>query len=225
MEIIKLLLTFTLIVTLGCCSNTPELETGEIKTLQLLKQTFGQSKHSKNFIDARNLLNREQIDATNMPVLFVELASGQNGTLTPYPGQGVGQTWLGADGATITLESGVIKASRGMGDDIMGSSTFIPPWSKSNSNPLYYIRKISYLTGDNKISTRSYKCKVHKNNQKEIIKIWELEFIVTKFEENCDDKSFKITNIYYVDDKEIVRRSLQYHSDTIGYVSTERLDR
>ena len=99
----------------------------------------------------------------------------------------------------------------------------MPAWPKLT---LPFIQsKISYLTGDNKISTRSYKCKVQKNNQKEIIKIWELEFIVTKFEENCDDKSFKITNIYYVDDKEIVRRSLQYHSDTIGYVSTERLDR
>ena len=39
----------------------------------------------KRFIDARNLINREQIDAANTPVLFVELASGQNGTLTPYP--------------------------------------------------------------------------------------------------------------------------------------------
>ena len=34
-------------------------------------------------MDARNLINREQIDAANIPVLFVELASGQNGTLTP----------------------------------------------------------------------------------------------------------------------------------------------
>ena len=37
--------------------------------------------------------------------------------LTPIPGQGVGQTWLGADGATITLDKGVLKASRGMGND------------------------------------------------------------------------------------------------------------
>ena len=30
-----------------------------------------------------------------------------------YPGQGVGQTWLGADGATITLEQGILTASEG----------------------------------------------------------------------------------------------------------------
>ena len=221
----KFLITFAFILALGCCSNTPELETGEIKTLKLLKQTFVQPNQSKNFVDARNLLNRKQIDAANIPILFVELASGQNGTLTPYPGQGVGQTWLGADGATITLEHGVIKASRGMGDDIMGSSTFIPQWSKINFNTSNYSRKISYLTGNNKITKRSFECKMQKNNQKDVIKIWGLKFVVTKFEESCDHNGFKITNTYYVDDKEIVRKSYQYHNDTTGYITTERLDR
>ena len=122
------------ILILASCSNAPETETGEIRTLQLLKKAFDSSRKPKQFIDARNLISREQIDAANMPVLFVELASGQNGTLTPYPGHGDGQTWLGADGATVTLERGILKASRGMGDDLMGSSSSMPSWSKINKN-------------------------------------------------------------------------------------------
>ena len=43
----KLFFTISLFVTLGCCSNTPELETGEIKTWQLLKQSFEKSNSSK----------------------------------------------------------------------------------------------------------------------------------------------------------------------------------
>ena len=89
------------ILILASCSNAPETETGEIRTLQLLKKAFDSSRKPKQFIDARNLISREQIDAANMPVLFVELASGQNGTLTPYPGHGDGQTWLGADGRQL----------------------------------------------------------------------------------------------------------------------------
>ena len=47
-----------------------------------------------------------------------------------------------ADGATITLERGIIKASRGMGDDIMRSSSSIPRWSKIyDSNIETYSRK------------------------------------------------------------------------------------
>ena len=126
----RFLIISVLISILTSCSNTPELETGEIKTLALLKQAFQQSNQPKQFIDARLLLNREQIDEAKVPVLFVELPSGQNGTLTPYPGRGVGQTWLGADGATLTLQMGVLKASRGMGDDLMGSTSSMPPWSK-----------------------------------------------------------------------------------------------
>ena len=81
----KFLTSLSLIIILAYCSNAPETETGEIRTLQLLKKAFDNLNKEKQFIDARNLINREQINAANIPVLFVELASGQNGTLTPYP--------------------------------------------------------------------------------------------------------------------------------------------
>ena len=38
-----------------------------------------------------------------------------------------------ADGATITLERGILKASRGMGNDLMGSTSMLP-WSKIGNN-------------------------------------------------------------------------------------------
>ena len=211
--------------TLSSCSNTPELETGEIKTLQLLKKAITQSNKSNIFIDSRSLLSRKQIDASNIPILFVELKSGQNGTLTPYPGQGIGETWLGADGATITMEQGILKASRGMGDDLMGSSSSMLPWSKINNSKASYERKLNYLTGDNRIYSLSLNCTASKINKKEVIKIWDVEFRVNKYEEICFDTDVKIKNIYYVDSKDIVRKSLQYHSSAIGYITTERLDR
>lgn len=221
----KLLLSLTLVILLASCSNDPEMETGEIRTLQLLKQVFDEPNKAKLFIDARNLLSREQVDAAKTPVLFVELASGQNGTLTPYPGRGVGQTWLGADGAMITMEQGVLKASRGMGDDLMGSSSFVPVWSKVNDKTPAYSREFRYITGNNKISQRIFKCDIQKANKRGIIKIWELGFKVDSFEENCRNKNHSFRNTYYVDTQGIVRKSLQYHSDTIGYILIERLDR
>ena len=221
----KFIFKFAIIFLLVSCSNTPELETGEIKTLQMLKSAINQSVKPKTFIDARKLLSREQIDAANIPVLFVELESGQNGTLTPYPGQGVGQTWIGADGATVTLEQGILNATRGMGDDLMGSRSLMPPWSKIGIAVTQYHRRASFITGGNKIFERTFKCNIKKYDQKETIKIWGLNYQATKFEENCNHKDFKISNTYYLDNKEIVRKSLQFHGDTIGYIFTERLDR
>ncbi len=221
----RFILMSVLISVLASCSNTPELETGEIKILEIFNRALKQSNQPKKFIDARFLLNREQIDEAKVPVLFIELPSGKNGTLTPYPGQGIGQTWLSADGATITLDRGIVKATRGMGDDIMGSSSNMPKWSKIDQNFTTYKRKVSFLNGNNKISKRIYNCNVRKSNKKEFIKIWEVEFLVTKFAELCDHNGFEIKNFYYLDNRDIVRKSSQYHSDTLGYISTQRLDR
>ena len=225
MEIKTFLINFALILTLTSCTNTPERETGEIKTLQLLKQAFEQRNKSKIFIDSRTLLSREKIDAINTPMLFVELKSGQNGTLTPYPGQGIGQTWLAADGATITLERGILKASRGMGDDLMGSSSSMPAWSKIGNSTKTYKRELIYTSGNNKILKHSFECSIEKNNRRQVIELWGVNFSVTKFKEHCSNDEYKLTNIYYVDDQKIVRRASQYHSETIGYILTERLDR
>ena len=227
MEVNKSLFLCVLVLTLASCSNSPDLETGEIKTFQILKEALSQANKPKVFVDARLLISREQIDSANLPVLFVELASGQNGTLTPYPGNGIGQTWLGADGATVTTENGILKASRGMGSDLMGSISKIPPWAEINNDNSSYLRKLSYMSGNNDIVTHVMKCKITKNNKaaKEIVKIWEVNFSVTKFVEDCSNDRNAFTNIYYLDDKEIVRKSLQYHSKTVGYMIINRLDR
>lgn len=221
----KFLASLIFLITLASCSNTPDLDTGEIKTLQLLKKALDESNKPRQFIDARSLLNREQVDAFKTPILFVELPSGQNGTLIPYPGQGIGQTWLGADGATITMEQGVLKASRGMGYDLMGSSSSMPPWSKINHETQIYIRELAYITGKNKISNRIFRCDIQKTNKGEIIEVWDVNFTVAKFEENCINNGLKFKNTYYVDIQGTVRRSSQYHSDNIGSVVIERLDK
>ena len=221
----KFFVSLTFILILCSCSNAPETETGEIRTLKLINAAFEGSRKPTQFIDARKLINRKQIDAANIPVLFVELTSGQNGTLTPYPGEGVGQTWLGADGATITLERGILKASRGMGDDLMGSSSSMPPWSNITKKTELYNRELNYITGNNKISRLVFNCDIEKTGREEQIEIWGITLKAAKFEEQCSNGSLMLKNVYHVDTRRIVRRSLQYHSKTLGYILIERLDR
>lgn len=206
------------------CSNSPDFETGEIKTFQILKETLINKNNSRAFVDSRDLLSRKQIDKAEIPILFIELQSGQNGTLTPYPGQGLGQTWLGADGATVTLDRGIIKASRGMGDDIMGSASFMPAWP--NIDKLHnYIRKISYLSGNNALKTLELNCQIKKTETEQRIKVWDVTFTVRKYIEDCSGENIKVQNIYFIDERNVVRRSHQYHGTTIGYIMMERLDR
>ena len=71
----------------------------------------------------------------------------------------------------------------------------------------------------------SFECNIEKSNRREVIKIWGINFSVTKFKEHCSNNEHEFNNTYYLDDQKIVRRASQYHSETIGYILTERLDR
>ncbi len=221
---IKYRVYLALLFLITACSNSPEFETGEIKTFQIVKNALMQKNNPKQFPDSRKLLSRKQIDSTNIPILFVELASGQNGTLTPYPGQGIGQTWLAADGATVTLDQGVIKASRGMGNDIMGGYSSMPSWV-SLGERTQYVKVLNYLSGNNKLHSRVLDCQIKKTKRKELIEVWGIVFEVKKYQEACSDGEGKIHNTYYVDQNQIVRRSFQYHSSSLGYLTIERLER
>lgn len=221
----KFSIVIALFLIIASCTNTPELESGEIKTLQVFKDAIDQTAKSRMIIDAKDILSRKQIDKYALPVLFVELPTGQNGTLTLYPGKGIGQTWLGADGATITLERGVLKASRGMGDDLMGSKSLMPEWGNFKKFSNNYDRQLKYLSGNNKIISKNLTCGIKKVSGKERLKIWDWDFITEKYEEYCEHDEFNLTNSYYIDEKGIVRQSHQYHSETLGYIVTQRLDR
>ena len=200
------------------------METGEIKVLSLINKELKQQNKKTKFLDAKKILSREQVDAAKIPILFVQLQSGQNGTLTPYPGQGIGKTWLSADGATITLKDGVLIASRGMGDDVMGGKTSMPSWSKiDDSNS--FTRSSKYLSGNNQIYAKKFNCHVKKIANRRNINVWGVNFETKFFEEKCSSDEKNIINTYNIDSSGIVRRSRQYHSDTLGYIIIERIDR
>lgn len=209
---------------LTSCTNYKEYETGEIKILQLLKHTFVESAKPQILFNTRKVITRDQIDKAKVQVLFVQLANGQNGTLTTYPGQGIGQTWLGADGTTITLENGVLKATRGMKSDIMGGKTLMPAWRKIEKLKKYK-RYLSYLTGNNQIQLLEFKCQIKNTGAPVYVEIFDVSFETNHYIETCRSSNLHITNTYYVDTSHIVRKSQQYHSEALGYITTERLDR
>ena len=150
------------------------------------------------------------------------MKNGQNGTLTLYPGEGIGETWLGADGATITLQSGIIKATRGMRGDVMGSVSSMPSWSDITDTS-EYSRQISYLGGDNHTYSKIFACVMKKNLKKTTIIIFNVHFDVHKYSESCIRKTEKLENTYFVDSNKIVRRSKQFHGPALG-VLIERLE-
>ena len=204
-----------LFIILTACSNGPEMDTAEIRAFHAIREALISYDSSKTFIDARTLIDRNKIDKFNIPILFVELETGQNGTLTRYPGSGIGQTWLGADGATITLENGFLISSRGMGNDIMGASFEVPKWHKI-IDETDYKKALSYLSGNNQIEILDLNCKIKKTHSKQILNIWNVDFTVARFDETCLNGEQKIKNTYFVENFEMIRKSTQYHSTILA---------
>ena len=212
-----------LIFLIGC-SNSPEIEGAGEKTLNQLFKTFQQNRNQIKPVSARSILTRADIDSSGVPLLFVELATGQNGTLYKYPGFGVGETWIGVDGATLTLDKGILIASRGMGNDIMGGHTSIPEW-KFIKETQSYPRSLSYLSGDNEIKIEEFECSLEKEKDVEKIEIFKIYYLTRVYTEKCQNSIMSIQNKYYIDKNHIVRKSYQFHSNVVGYLLTERIDR
>lgn len=224
MEMIRLFNILLVICTVVSCSNSPEKETGEINTINLLRDALFKTSPNQTYFDTRAIVTRKFIDNAKIPILFIELPTGQNGTLTQYPGNGDGETWLGADGATVTFKNGMLKASRGMGYDVMGSRSDYPTWNELEVDKTYK-RKFSFLDGNNKLKVQIFECKIYLLQDKIKIDIFGVNFMTRHFVEKCKVNNFEYINDYYVDSKQIVRRSRQYHSSRIGHIFTERLER
>ena len=101
----------------------------------------------------------------------------------------------------------------------------MPTWTKIRDKKLTYSRELGHITGNNKILKTYFNCDIQKTRKEEMIKIWDVKFKVKTYEENCRGDSVKFKNVYHVDTQGIVRRSFQHHSDTVGSILIERLDR
>ena len=206
------------------CGNSIELEKGETKVIKLIQEKLERPAGPAAYIDARKLVSRAIIDGVGVPILFVEIDRGQNGTMTQYPGEGVGQTWLGVDGSTVTLAGGMLKATRGVGDDLMGSEISRQiNWKNPSDAP--YTRKLAYLREDNQTRVDEYECSLTDTKKYETIEVFDAKFRVRRITETCRGDGSQFVNDYRIDASGLVRTSRQYHGEKIGYMTLERLDR
>ena len=220
----KLVFSILFLLALSACGNSPELETGETKVLKIIKDKMETPSGATAYIDARKLVSREILDSVGVPILFVEIDRGQNGTLSQYPGEGIGQTWLAVDGSTITLENGILKATRGMGDDLMGSE-ISDEINWIDLDDVSYERRMAYLRLDNKTLINEYTCTLTDMNRVETINLFDADFSVKHVQETCRGAAGSFVNDYYIDTEGLVRNSRQYQGEKIGYMTIARLDR
>ncbi len=128
------------------------------------------------------------------------------------------QTWLTADGATITLERGFLTSTKGFGAGMAGSdvseSTKLILGGGNGRTERFH----SFLTGNDEIELHAYKCQITAIASETVI-LGGTPVATEKRQEQCFGVTERFTNIYWVQGRtrQIVQSS-QWTGDFLGNI-------
>lgn len=137
-------------------------------------------------------------------------------SLVPAGSNGARVTWLSADQVSITLENGLLVATRGFVQDLMAAdvSGVIQALITSGGTA---VRRIEFLDGLDQISTEVLQCRIASGGS-ETLNILEKSVPTEKFNEDCESKTLRFTNVYWISDDGIIVKSHQLISSGVGFL-------
>jgi len=144
-------------------------------------------------------------------------ATGAQATLAPVARNGGVTVWQTLDGITLSFRSGVLVATRGLGDDLMSadpSGTLAMLRGPTGAAQYPHIR--SYLDGEDRTVFRSFQCRREARSGTGAAR---------QVVERCISTDVEVTNTYWLDAAGEIVRSRQWVSPTVDYMETERLPR
>ena len=210
-----------LLALCGCTQNIKN-ETSSFSIVSELSVALREAMSTPELVDTRKTVTRQIIESAGIPLLFIEKESGQNGTLALYPGSNTLETWLGADGATVSLNNGELVATRGLGNDLMGS---IVPRVKTLKQRLgnSYTKTMRFLTADDQNDDLSLECTMKVFHTSEEIVIFEKIYEVLKYFETCKNENYALENLFWQNSEGLTMMSKQFHSPSVGQLLIMRL--
>ncbi len=151
---------------------------------------------------------------------FGVVETKRNGTILLEKRFGLHEIWLTPDGGTITTERGLLHSTRGFGEGLLASELNEPVELVLGGREGFSDRFHTYLDGDDKAVSRTYRCSVTDKGPRDI----RLRSGVAKtrlMEEECRSLNQEFKNLYWVElrTKTIVQ-SRQWAGPFVGAIST-----
>lgn len=175
-------------------------------------------------VNLASLVTRAQLDQVDTPLLAARLTGpGTLATMVPVGRNGPVVTWRSADEVSISLNQGVLVATRGLGQDLMAADVSdVLGILKSASTQDRYTRVHSYLDGEYQAQLFGLSCQVNSTTA-ERLEIIEHTYQTTRIEESCFSDGMRFSNTYWVGRKGTVWKTRQWVSPALGYMETELL--
>lgn len=138
------------------------------------------------------------------------VAAGQNGART---------TWLGASGISVTVEDGIVVATRGLPRDLMGAdaSQTVQAINSGGGNS---VRVHDFLTDQDQITQYRLDCTISMKGAEMVSRLGQ-NIPAIRFEELCRGDGLTLTNVYWMDASRKIVRSLQAVSPDAGYLQID----
>ena len=128
-------------------------------------------------------------------------------------------TWVDSENNSITLENGVIVATRGLPRDLMGADT-AQVWAAIRAGGGNAQRTHEFLTDGEQITQQLLQCRIVAQGSDTVRRLRQ-ELDSRRFEETCEGDGLQLTNIYWLNRDNLLLRSLQAISPDAGYLQID----
>lgn len=129
---------------------------------------------------------------------------------------GATEVWQSTDNVSITLIGGLLRATRGLGEDLMSSD--VPALGAGAA----FGREHFYFGGDARSRPYTFACTRSTKGTERIV-VLERAYSARHIVESCQSDLAEFTNEYWVDGRGIMRKSRQWVSNGVGYVTLQRV--
>lgn len=144
------------------------------------------------------------------PLLRVSAPSvGAEGVMKLVGRNGAVDTWMSFDLYSVSLQKGVVVATRGFGFDMMAGDGSASLEAMALLDGREYGRQIRYLTSDNHSSWLMAACHMGASGRDRALR---------RYDEKCRARRHVFTNHYWMDAKGQIVQSRQWVSPELGYL-------
>lgn len=146
-------------------------------------------------------------------------ATGQSSIMMLAGQNGAHTTWIDSAGISVTTMGGIVVATRGLPRDLMGADA-AQTVAALQSGGGKSQRRHDFLDDQDQISAKLLQCSIAPQGPDPVTRQGETR-AATRYQEACTSDSLSFTNIYWIDDRNMVLRSLQAVSPDAGYVQID----
>jgi hypothetical protein len=195
----------------SACGSSDSGYEGYDAFFELLRERTGQMPETTP-------ITRAGIGTFSDPLLYAALPSREVESLLGLAQRnGRAETWMTRDNIALILRDGVLIGSRGLGEDLMSAEVVDVRSARGPASRTHF-----HIGDDGATQQIVFRCAIAEAGTERIDLLGEVR-MAQRIDERCDGPDGAIHNTYWTDPGGPIRKSTQWVSGSVGYITLQRL--